>query len=118
MVGVWFLRRTRKKMPRPIRPRAAAGFVSFWYQIALSGSNVPTPPTTPPTMGPTGVDDPEEVTGPGAAVELVAGFDWVSSASPVEDASDEDEALVRDRLERLLELEERVVGELALNELK
>ncbi len=65
-------------------------------------------------MAPTGADDPEEVTGPGAAVELVAEVDWVPSASPVEDASD----LVRARLERLLELEERVVGELALVGLK
>ena len=33
------------------------------------------PPTTPPTMGPTGVDEPED--GGGAALELVAGDELV-----------------------------------------
>ena len=58
---------------------------------AGSGKDSPTPPTTPPTIGPTGVEEAPEVWGSGLAVELVSAGDWLPSSPSVgEDVSEEE----------------------------
>ena len=80
----WLFERTRKKMPRAIRARAA------------------TPPTTPPTMGPMGVEEEEEDCGTGGLVGFgpmpLAGVEVVRVRVLPSSEVEEDEEMVETKI--------------------